>query len=100
MPDLSTLDQLGSVTTTEAAIIAAAQATEATAELLRFAREGAYSDAAPFDEEVVCKLAEALKLAIGIEGDPGDRSYLDPDEHELLGQLEAALARFVEGWAG
>jgi hypothetical protein len=95
--DLSTIDQLSCLTETEAAIIAAAQATEATAELLRFAREGGVSDASAFDTEVTAKLAEALKLAIDIEG---EAAFLDDEEGALRNQLANALSRFIEGWVG
>ncbi|MFY9351662.1 MAG: hypothetical protein WBL20_07810 [Sphingobium sp.] len=84
----------------EAAIVAASQASEATAELLRFIRQGAYSERAPFDVEVTGKLAEALKLSIDIEGDPAPDSILDDDERKLLTDLRDALVAFLEGWVG
>lgn len=87
------------LTLEEAAIVAAAQSAEATAELLRYAREGAYTEASPFNDEVIPKLAEALKLAIDIEGDP-PAGYLDADELQLLTNLRTAVAAFIEGWAG
>ncbi|PHQ62850.1 MAG: hypothetical protein COC10_09345 [Sphingobium sp.] len=88
------------LTCEEAAIIAAAQATEATGELLRFIREGAYSERSAFDVEVVGKLAESLKLALDIEGEPGSGSYLDDEEKALLANLRASVANFLEGWVG
>lgn len=88
--------------TDEAAIVAASQASEAVAELLRFAREGAHSQTSPFGEEVVAKLAESLKLALDIEdGLQADQAtYLDDDEIEQLGNLKIAVAAFLEGWVG
>jgi hypothetical protein len=85
----------------EAAIVAASQATEATAELLRYAREGAATNRAAFTEEVVGKLAEALKLAIEIDADavlPGPNSTLDPDEQALFVNLRGAAEAFIDGW--
>jgi hypothetical protein len=87
----------------EAAIVAAAQAAEATTELLRFVREGPHSDRCAFDVEVVGKLAEALKLAIDIENVPdasGPETFLDDQEIALLTNLKASLTAFLEGWAG
>lgn len=89
------------LTMEEAALVAAQQATEATGELLRFAREGAYSARSAFaDTEVVGKLAEALKLALDIEGEPSPQSHLDEDERALLTDLRGAVAAFLKGWAG
>lgn len=88
------------LTIEETATVAAAQATEATAELLRFAREGAHSARAPFGEEVVGKLAEALGLALEIEGEPLETSILDENERALLANLKTAVAAFINGWFG
>lgn len=86
---------------TEAAIVAAAQATEATAELLRFAREGAYSDRSAFGEaEPVAKLAEALSLALDIDAPDPATTHLDDDELALLADLKTSLTRFLAGWVG
>lgn len=80
-----------------AALAAASQATEATAELIRFAREGT-SFPGPFgDVEVIEKLADALKLAIEAESvDPNAEAAASEDRAEL----HAAVARYLEGWAG
>lgn len=98
--ELSTLDQLGSLTEQEAATVAAAQAAEATVELLRFIREGAYNSRAPFGEEVVGKLAEALKIAIDIEGGPEETGCLDEEERDLMRGLHSAVSAFIAGWVG
>lgn len=89
-----------SLTLEEAAILAAAQGSEAVCELLRFAREGGYTDASPFNDDVVAKLAEALKLSIDIEWTPEKASWLDEDERALIANLKAAVDAFLEGWAG
>ena len=87
------------LTNTEAAIVAAAQASEATCELLRYAREGAHGQRSAFGEtEPTPKLAEALMLSIEIE--LAHDKILDHDERESLGQLQAAAARFIDGWMG
>ncbi|MBV2147916.1 hypothetical protein KRZ98_06375 [Sphingobium sp. AS12] len=89
-----------SLTLEESAIVAAAQASEAVSELLRFAREGNYTEASPFNDEVVAKLAEALKLAIGIDDTPHKSCWLDANELALFANLRAAAVAFLEGWAG
>ena len=87
------------LTNNEAAIVAAAQASDATSELLRYAREGAYGQRSAFGEtEPTPKLAEALMLSIEIE--LAEDKILDDDERESLDQLKAAAARFIEGWMG
>lgn len=73
------------------ALAAAHQAAEATAELLRFAREGEGLHS-PFEIEVVEKLADALKLALDVAHFPG---LLIDDEEE---RLKSALGAFLEGW--
>ncbi|TIR34528.1 MAG: hypothetical protein E5X35_07370 [Mesorhizobium sp.] len=73
------------------AIAAASQSAEACAELLRFAREGDGVMTGPFTTEVVEQLLDAAKMAMEVEGwdvDPNDR-----------GQVYAAVANFLEGWA-
>ena len=99
MPDIQHDHALN---THEAAILAAAQATEATVELLRFAREGANNDRNAFDLEYdpIARLAEALKLALEIEDHPRPDTYLDADELALLENLKAATTAFVAGWMG
>ncbi|TIX69707.1 MAG: hypothetical protein E5V25_11125 [Mesorhizobium sp.] len=73
------------------AIAAASQAAEACAELLRFAREGDGVMTGPFTTEVVEQLLDAAKMAMEVEG-----WDVDPDDR---GQVYAAVANFLEGWA-
>lgn len=84
------------------ALLAAAQASEATTELLRFAREGEQNDCFAFDGEVMEKLAEALKLAIDLElprmAVAQQRFSGDEDGREAVTMLHAALVSFIEGW--
>lgn len=80
------------------AIAAAHCASEAAAELLRFAREGALSDAFAFTDETVAQLADALRLAIGIE-QPRRADAGDKDGTEMLGQLAHALMIFTDDWS-
>lgn len=82
------------------ALIAASQASEAATELLRYFAEGPASDRAFGDVDVICKLAEALKLAADIECE-----HLEPfpHTHHEMGEtrrLAATCAQFIEGWAG
>lgn len=87
------------LTNTEAAIVAAAQASEACTELLRYVREGAYGQRSAFGEtEPTHKLAEALKLSIEVE--LAEDVILTDEERASLGQLQAACARFIGGWMG
>lgn len=90
------------LTNQEAAIVAAAQATEATAEILRYAREGDINERNAFDPEtdVTLKLAEALKLSLDIDDHPRPDTYLDADEIALLTNLKAATTAFIAGWYG
>jgi hypothetical protein len=89
------------LTPDRAAIVAASQASEALAELLRFISDGAHNERSPFGEtDVVAKLAEALKLSLDIEGHPRPDTYLDADELALLSGLKDATDAFLEGWAG
>ncbi|BCA60213.1 hypothetical protein [Sphingomonas sp. HMP6] len=85
------------LTVEAAAILAASQATEATAELLRFAREGQYSTRIPFAENVTGLLAEALKLALEIDT-PGDEALIEAEDRALFANLKTSLAAFIEGW--
>ncbi len=72
------------------ALVAASQASEAIAALLRFAREGA-DHPAPFGQiEVAELLADALKMTL----------ELHPELDSEQGQMLAALTCFLEGWAG
>lgn len=79
----------------EAAIVAAWSVSEAAAELLRFAREGSYSDNIPFSDEVIGKLADAMLKVIDIEG---PAPLLIAEERELLVTFRAHLVLFIEGW--
>lgn len=72
------------------AAIAAQQAIEAGAELLRFAREGE-ALGATFMSEATEQLSDATRMAAMIE------QADDPDEER--GQMIAALDKFLEGWA-
>jgi hypothetical protein len=91
------------LTETEAALAAAANATEATAELIRFAREGAWRDDNPFEDEVCGKLADALKLAFEIEREPIFNPVTQPEdfaaEKALRDNLITSLTAYLEGWA-
>jgi hypothetical protein len=49
------------------ALVATGHASEATAELARFAREGVHARACPFSVDVVTELLDAARLAIEIE---------------------------------
>lgn len=81
------------------AVSAAGQATEAVAELLRFVREGAQHRRPPFgDVEVVELLADALKLALEVEGAEIGNALVHPDDTECRNQLLGAVTRFLEGW--
>jgi hypothetical protein len=80
------------------AINAARLSAEATAELLRFAREGAAHTAWCFEPDTIEKLAEALHAMVGIELAHIDLKA-DPAGAELLGQIWHACMNFLEGWA-
>jgi len=88
------------LTASEAALAAAEHASRATAELLRFARDGEFGAGVPFAEEVAEKLATALALAIGIDGDGIFKADEHPDHHAreaaLRKTLRAACIAFVE----
>lgn len=77
------------------ALASAHAASEAATELLRYSREGGHLHG-PFDDsvEVIEKLADALKMAIGIA--VAQVPHIDSDTNQLLGALE----RYLEGWAG
>lgn len=88
------------------AIAAAHAATEGAAELLRYAREGDCATSFALEPETLERLADALKMAIEVELPAADRRATENDPfpadlegRELLGQLHAGLARFLEGWA-
>lgn len=69
------------------ALIAGSQASNAVAELLRFASEGPALSGFTFDESVVQLLLDAAKIAIMVTKDPEDA--------EILVAINARL----EGWA-
>ncbi|MBA1141728.1 hypothetical protein [Mesorhizobium neociceri] len=71
------------------AIAAASQATEACAELLRFAREGDGVMTGPFATEVVEQLLDAAKMAMEVEG----------CQTEERTQVYGAIEKYLEGWA-
>jgi hypothetical protein len=82
------------------ALSAAVQASAATAEPIRFAKEGPNWPAPFGDVELVELLADALKMALEVEfaetgDDRGDR-----DEAQMRNQLLGACVRFLDGWAG
>lgn len=85
---------MGDLDQHRAALIAASQASDATATIL-----AALSDAEPGgpvsldpEAEAPLKLAEALSLAIQLT----DPDFVDDDMRQMLG----ACRRFIEGWAG
>jgi hypothetical protein len=83
-----------------AALVAATQANEAVAELLRFHTEGPHAHSAFGDSDIVEKLAEALLHAGRIHLDHlGDGGHMREYRDEI-GQLCAACAMFIDGWAG
>lgn len=83
---------------TEAALIAACQAGDALAEVLRFMKEGPAFETSPFDNEPVAKLAEATLAVARIEA--SQCQVIDEEEREALGQLAAACAKVIDGWVG
>jgi hypothetical protein len=89
------------LTEDEAALEAAVQSSRATAELLRFAREGEYSTSFAFDTEVTASLAAALLLAVGLETPRLPaliKQFGSHGEPELVADLTNALRRFLAGW--
>lgn len=83
---------------TAIAVAAAESAVSASAELLRFAREGARSDHFALDEGTVEQLADALRQAITIEY-PRIAASKDKEGASMMNQLQGGLTRFLEGWA-
>jgi hypothetical protein len=75
------------------ALAAAAQATDAAAELIRFVQEGPRGASTAFDAETVEQLCDAAKMAIEVA-----REVDRPDEER--DQVHAALYKFLEGWVG
>lgn len=87
------------MSTSEAAILAAMQASAASAELLRIAREREHQLTVTFSEtEPVHNLADALKLAIEIAID--ERIGMTDDEEQQLRQLLGPVNDFCKAWAG
>lgn len=82
------------------AIAAAQGASAGSAELLRYAREGACSGSFALEPDTIEGLADSLKLALEIEIDTARRERpRDTEGLELLNQLLGACTRFVESWA-
>lgn len=85
---------------TNTALVAAHQASDALAELLRFCQEGNAIDGHPFgDADPVEKLAEALALT----GEIAMRSMVDARDaeyREAIGQVVHAARNFIVDWAG
>ena len=87
--------------TTNAAFVHAEDLAHATAELLRFAREGASTDRYPFGlDDIVSDLAQALLFALRTEVDALGTCDADARERELGQQLCASLAAWLEDSAG
>ena len=82
----------------EAAILAAKRASEATTELLRYAREGDFLTGATFDEDACSDLAEALALALDIERKPVFDAASQPEDHATEAALKAALIRALDNY--
>lgn len=83
------------------ALAASADAAEATAELIRFAREGDGLGGMAFYVEVAVHLAAALQAALEIELPRlTDSEFEDPTaEREAAQQLLGALGTFMAVWA-
>lgn len=80
------------------AVAAAAAGTTASAELLRYSREGDATVSFALEPDTIEQLADALKMAIEIEL-PAIERQGDREGAEMLGQLAGACVRFIEGWA-
>lgn len=81
------------------AIAAAEAAAAATAELLRFAREGEESTSFAFAEETTALLASALQAALRIEYPRACNLAAEHDDQaspEAINQMLGALTRFLE----
>ncbi len=77
--------------------LAAQQLIDAAGELLRYAREGDQEARAPFALEPAEHVADALRTILLIE-QASMQANVEDDSGEH-GQLIAALARFLWGWA-
>lgn len=87
----------GSTTSPARAIAAAHAATDAAAELLRFAREGAAGHTIFGVEDPVAWLVDALLLTVRLERDDLEPRRADPDvvdQLDQLGDLASALTRW------
>lgn len=71
------------------ALAAAAQASDALAELIRFAKEGPSHPTAFGHVEVIEQLLDAAKMALEIEG--------GSDSERVF--IHGAICRYLEGWA-
>lgn len=88
---------MNNFTNDEAALAIAGDTADVTAEMIRYVREGRHTDAAPFEIDVVARIAGALRLVLDVE-EPSN--YLDGGEKELLADLRLDLDRFIAGWVG
>ena len=81
---------------TDKSLLAATQASEATAELLRYTREGPAGFTAFSEIDVVGKLTEALVLAIDLELNEIDG--VNPGEAAALRALQSTAKSYIAGW--
>lgn len=72
-------------------LLAAKQASEGLVQLMRAVEHGETAE-----DDTVELLADAVKLAIEAEA----LAHPQRPAREDVGQLQAALTRFLEGWAG
>lgn len=87
------------LTLPENALLAAHQAVDALAVLMRYVREGPFSDSIAFEEEVGAKLAEALGIVLDIEATDAD-DMMTAEGRALATDLRDACARYIAGWKG
>lgn len=83
------------------ALAAAADTAEATAALIRFAREGEFLPGTAFDVEVVTHLADALRTVLAIELARRTEDVVEGQvaEWDSAFALNAELGKFLELWA-
>lgn len=85
-----------------AAMDAAADAAEVTAELIRFAREGEFLTGFPFDNDAPVHAAAALQTVLEIElprmSEDAQQGATWTRERETAEQLLTAIAKFREVW--
>ena len=79
-------------------LAAASAASAALGDLIQIAHEGG-TGCRTLDEDTIPQLADALKMTIEHAVNSGEHDPTDVEGTELLGQLKAALDRFLEGWA-